>query len=373
MHTSSAGGADSHYPSYARLLQLLSDVKIGCVLTELAMEFQDEVVPAVARERDEDDEENLDLDEEDDDDQEVEAPLPLLVHLVHTLLHCLRRAHAADTKQQVVNALVACVDEYTGSLPLPTVLLDELLLCVAAGPTQLVVDPKAAASLSKSSQSTKAQPLKQVAVENPQFRAAARILETLQSRLTTAVGSLVNGLLRQDAHVVQASRVSADPAQALQGDDVWSCVRHLPAIAPAFLTTVLGTVAHQLESPDAPTRLAAVQVLGHVFCGAPRRVLDYYAVYTTWLARQNDVHVDVRHALRTALLPLVAHWGSAAAPLSTMPATALELSVTTLMHLTVQDPSVAVRQAGLHAICERLYANKASLATTPTAGRLLRT
>ena len=375
-----SGEGSSEFALYTRILDLLADVKIGVVLTELALEQKDQVPePAVLDEIQSFGSQNTSsqgshesagrgkngsiLDQNLLPDDDIEAPLPLLVRFFHTLLHSIRREHSGSVQSQFVQALSACLDEYhPTTMPVPV--LDELLLCLAAGPTVLLTDPNAI------KKAKKGQPLPQIAVENPSYTAAAKLIQQHASRLVTPVATLLSGLLQGDPWTVSQSKIAVDPAW--QGNDVWSVLRHVHRTCPTLLTSVWGTIRETLTSPDADQRLAAVRLVGYLWQARPNTAVGHYGLLQVWWQRQHDVKPEIRQALLPACISLVGHWASQTEELSTLPAQALDETTRVIEALVVSDASSTVRLAAVHAVCEVLYkGGKPWMLSSPTAARLL--
>ena len=379
-HRTSAEGS-AEFTLYTRILDLLADVKIGVVLTELALEQKDQVpepidnaiedihslgsneTPSSHESSGGNSRGKTILEQNLLPDDYIEAPLPLLVRFFHTLLHSIRREHSRSVQSQFVQALSACLDEYHPTT-IPVQVLDELLLCLAAGPTVLLTDPHAA------KKARKGQPLPQIAVENPSYTAAAQLVQAHSSRLVTPVATLLSGLLQADPWTISQSKIAADPAW--QGNDVWSVLRHVHRTCPTLLTSVWGTIRETLTSPDAEQRLAAVQLVGHMWQARPNTTVGHYGLLQVWWQRQHDVKPEIRQALLPACLSLVGHWASQTEALSTLPAQALDETTRVIEALVVSDASAAVRLAAVHAVCEVLYkGGKAWMLNSPTVARLL--
>ena len=381
--TSAQAGND--FNLYTRILHLLAQVRIGVVLVELATECKDEVPPSSTDEIEsfgssqDTNTSNSSTSSSRDKlsttprgrrrsiltqnlgpERDVEPPLPLLVQFFHTMLHSVRREHAPTVQMEFVQALAACLEEYSPSgVTVPIPVLDEILLAIASGPTTLLTDPHAKVK--------KGQPLPQKAVENATYNVAAKILQVASSRLVTPAASLLSGLLQVDTYTVGASHISADPEQAWSGTDVWSVIRYLFRVHPSLLTSVWGTLRDCLTNPDTPQRLVAVQLVGHVFTARPAAALEgNFALFGAWLQRQNDVQADIRKALLPTCLSLTAHWAhQSAADLSTLPAQALNDTTKAVEALIVSDTTPAVRLQAIHTVCEAFY-RPASLQWNPS-------
>jgi hypothetical protein len=128
-----------------------------------------------------------------------------------------------------------------------------------------------------------------------------------------------------------------------------------------------------LVSPDTPQRLAAVQLVGHIFTGRPSEVVESFGLFGVWLQRQNDVQSDIRQALLPTCLALTGHWAKQSPDsLSTLPAQAMEDTTRAIEALVVSDSSPAVRLKAIHAVCEILYRPSSSQWNVSVTARLLK-
>ncbi len=106
-----------NYQHYHRLLELLSEVKIGVVLVELTKTLEEDSSPSRSE------------------------ALELLADLLRTILTCVSVDHPPDVADHAVIAVSACLDEFEGTLPIPV--MDEVLMCIGAGPVVMVTNPAA--------------------------------------------------------------------------------------------------------------------------------------------------------------------------------------------------------------------------------------
>lgn len=203
---------NANYRQYYRILELLAHVRMGVVLVELGR-----VLPG--------------------DVQLSEDPIQLLARLFRTLLHMLQNDHPTHIHEMVQIAIIACLEEYHVHVPVP--LLDEILLCLAPGPTVWAINPAAhqppkrspvrppstsaaaaaaAGANHNTNKSTKTaaaaapprlkEPL-QIEQPNPSYHVASKILRTTENHLSVSVSQLLNGLLNGELHVTAKSSIDS--------------------------------------------------------------------------------------------------------------------------------------------------------------------
>lgn len=260
---------------YVRILHLLADVRMGALLVELCKEQQARKIRRRRQSNSQSSNSTSDpeSDSEEEDDKEYdEPPLDVLTDLFHTLLSSVRIEHAPQVVEKTEMTLTSCLEEYHMSSSVPIPLLDELLLCIAQGPTQWVT--KVRKEESKSSSGKKKVTARPVQVEqaNPSFTVAAHVLKTSANRISTSIAQLLNGILNGAPHIVDQTQLnmSASTTSREDGDSnmVHDIIYHLHGIIPSSLTTVIGTVSQALSSiEDGQRRKQAVQLLGRLFVG----------------------------------------------------------------------------------------------------------
>jgi hypothetical protein len=455
---------DRHYVQYTRILDLLAEVKIGIILVELVVDSSSMNHHAQISNNssnksknnkrriqnddieDSDDDENDDANSNDDNDDDENndnddisssTPLEVLAEFFQTLLGCVRREHPGQIRDQVVNALAACLEEFDcsarldtssssshlhadtsfhsggggspTSINIPIRIIDEILLCLGAGPTVTVnvmtavpapplppppPEEESSSKKKRKKQQTAAPPaaaapapppkaqLRTKLEPNPQYLVAAALLQKTANKTATPIAALLNTLLNSSDHhsmtaadqaMADVSRVSSivsDPEMAFSDshDDVWSIIAQVHRVAPAVLTTVIGTVGSALASPEFHRRYASVQLLGQLFArkkpssSSSSMVIEYRSIFMQWLGRQSDIDVHVRKTLVSALLPILTEISSSRGVFGGTnnnidnKNTSLHKAVQCLQQLVCTDPDVQVRLQGIQEICE--YAHK---------------
>lgn len=287
---------------YVHMLSQLAVVKVGAVLTDQAMEQP--------------------------------AALEVLVEFVHTLLHSIRHKHSSAVMDLVQEALVVCFDEYhQATLPVPVVLLDELLLAVGQGPTTQITELHPETKLPRA-----------VAVPNPTHRIAAAILQS-QVYLQMPVSQLLNGLLTNESLVVDESSISKDSES--EPVHLYKIIYHLYSVVPQYLTTVLGTLAQGLSSDDSLQRQAVTYWWGKLLVLHTQHRQSFLSL---WLPRAKDVHTPIREIVVKACVPLL---------LSTSKTHEDHKEIeSVLQEVVTTDPSKSVRLLAIHELCDAEY-NKA--------------
>lgn len=311
-----------NFGHYAHILDLFAQIKIGCVIVDLAQQEgtilgTDQNISAKANDDFELDSniktpskgQNRPATVSASTTTERAQPLEVVVELIHTLLHSVRSEHPVEILELVQQAIVACLDEYNSDqgAPFPISILDELLLCIGQGPTIWVVNAAAHQQLATSMQKNDVQkkensktnlskktknvspsqcilPL-HVEQTNPTYVTAAAIIRAMLNKLATPVAQLLNGLLNGDPFLLEQSSIrcptsfASNPTDKSPGardlkisegsGDVYSIVYELHRVAPQILTTVIGTVSSGLTSPDTAQRAAVANLLGRLFSAPP--------------------------------------------------------------------------------------------------------
>jgi hypothetical protein len=319
-----------NFRHYAHILELFAQVKIGCVIVDLA---QQEGNGFVHNDDDDDNSRKNDDNSIDEIDQlktptkqrkdsrrssatkmksvnsiEKVSPLEVVVELIHTLLHCVRNDHPIEILELVQHAITACLEEYNPDhgVPIPVSILDELLLCIGQGPTIWVINAAAHQQIGtnhellhrsqntresipskkppKNGSSPKLQSKLQLQVEqtNPIYVTAAAVIRSMLNKLATPVAQLLNGLLNGDTYILEQSSIRCPSSSSGATDqspcgndlsdtsiDVYAIVYELHRVAPHILTTVIGTVSNGLRSPDTAKRAAVTNLLGRLFSASP--------------------------------------------------------------------------------------------------------
>jgi hypothetical protein len=287
-HTTSPSQANFHL--YTRILELLAEVKIGVLLVEL---------------------------QKDGDEDTNQEALQVLAELFRTLLHSARNDHPHEVFEMAQKTISGCLEEYYEGYMIPTPLIDELLICIGQGPLVLVTNPAKAAEAAKRKKNSKKLPPHQVEQENPAYVVATAVVRKTVDRLSTPIANLLNGLLNADRRIVDESSILTKPpaesklSRPQQQDqtavaNVWSIIYEFHRIAPSILTTVIGTLANYLTSPELEQRFMVVKLLGRLFCGANAKLaLQFRPCFREWLRRTNDIEPKIRLIMVECLLKLI--------------------------------------------------------------------
>lgn len=286
-HTTSPSQPNFH--AYARILELMAEVKIGVLLVEL---------------------------HKDGDEDTNQEALQVLAELFRTILHSARNEHPHEVFEMSQKTISGCLEEYYEGFMIPTQLLDELLICIGQGPLVLVTNPAKAAEAAKHKKSSKQLPPHQVEQENPAYMVATAVVRKTVDRLSTPIANLLNGLLNADRRIVDESSILTKPpseklSRPQQQDqstvaNVWNIIYEFHRIAPSILTTVIGTLANYLTSPELEQRLMVVKLLGRLFCGANAKLaLQFRPCFREWLRRTNDIQPKIRSLMVDYLLKLI--------------------------------------------------------------------
>ncbi|KAL7541882.1 hypothetical protein ACHAXR_011327 [Thalassiosira sp. AJA248-18] len=363
--------SSSNFQYYFRILEQLSEVKIGVVLVDLI--------------RTECGSDN------------GQSALETLSELIRTLLNCVHVDHPPEVASHAEMAVAACMEEFEGSVPLE--ILEEVLVCVGGGPVCWVTNP-AFAALDKKKKKTKgssgsALPPPQIQQTNPSYLVAAKVLRRTEDKISSPIAALLNGLLTGDPTVVDKtslSTVDAETAQLLaspkgsgkkkrksggsgsaggtnsSGDkdespptltshlstkdatssgagNVYSISYELHRIAPQILTTVIGTVSTSLTNPDLTKRWQATKLLGRLFGARSSDIAGRFVVcFREWLRRSYDPEPKVRETMVKCLINFLTTQHSA----TDLCADVNEALATIIM----RDPTLDIRLLGIHQVCD---------------------
>ena len=310
----------ANFELYYRILEQLSEVKIGVVLVDL-----------IRTERDNGDADALDS----------------LCTLIRTLLTCSNSTkiasgegtvHPPEVAGHAEAAVAACIEEFEGSVPIPVV--EELLTCIGAGPKATVPNPEYARLVAeaggsgskgkkgktgKGKEGEKELPPKDVQVENTSYLVAARIVRRTEDKISTPIANLLNGVLTGDPYVMERTGLCAADAESVEIDartkakakggkkgkggkdkggkkdspdlvahlephnpskNVHSICFELHRIAPDVLTTVIGTVAGNLTNDDFVKRCQSTKLLGRLFGSRGSSIaVRFRPCFRDWLRR----------------------------------------------------------------------------------------
>jgi hypothetical protein len=217
-----------------------------------------------------------------------------------------------------VSAIAACVDEFDSTIP--TALLDELLICIAKGPTggETPADSVAANPSSASI---------------PSYMCAYNVIKRCEDRLSTPIANLLNGLLNNDTRYMSETQINQEA--------VWGIVFEIHRIAPNILTTVIGNVAGALNVEDVERRLRVVKLLGRLFysetsdCGS-----KFASVYRSWSERVTDTDPTVRKQMARCLVKILENKES------------LRTAATASLVTMLSDPVSDIRIEVVHNVCD---------------------
>jgi hypothetical protein len=248
------------FEKYFRILEQLSEVKIGVVLVDMIRTERDSSRSSKRRgdrttkkkkqqqskkgraaEEEEEDSDMEDIDDDDDDEDdsvgEYDA-LETLCELLRTLLSCVRVDHPPEVAHHAEMAVLACIEEFEGGV-VPIQVLEELLVCVGKGPVVWVANPAYAGGstggggkmLSKKQKqlkrtkegdvvddasnntTTTPPPPPQIQQTNASYLVAARVLRRAEDKVSSPIAALLNGLLAGDSKVMEMSSLSSSPTE----------------------------------------------------------------------------------------------------------------------------------------------------------------
>lgn len=243
------------FREYVHILDRLVNIKIGCILVDLANQQQQEQEQQQCEHDD-----DSDSDEDDSASPQSrrrrqsgtnrssrsnkkhhnnnnptttsttkETPLEVMVEFLSTLLHCVRREHPTDVARLVHEAVTVCLSEFhpTNGVPFPIPVLDLLLHSIGQGPTQWVIAAAAAAppaevaaaacALKKNKRNkgdsgataaaAVSAAVQQVQVPNPTYQVATQVIRSILNRIAGPISSLLNGLLNGEPHCTDQSSI----------------------------------------------------------------------------------------------------------------------------------------------------------------------
>jgi hypothetical protein len=252
------------YELYYRILEMLSEVKIGVVLVDLIQTESGHKAEETLQE------------------------------LIGAILHGVQVDHPPEVGGHAENAIVSCLEEFQSTIP--TGVLDELLLAIGSGPVCWVPNPEYARAVAKKK---KELPEKEVQQTNCAYLIAARVIRRAEDKVSSPVAGLLNGLLGGEESVVNESRIGCMDSEewgvkkkgsivaaAKEEVNVYSITYELHRIAPNVLTTVIGTVASSLVSGDVAARGRATKLLGRLFGARTSDVARRFGpCFREWLRR----------------------------------------------------------------------------------------
>ena len=340
----------ANYQHYHHLLELLSDVKIGIILVELTKTLDDDSSPS------------------------REEALEMLADLLRTILQCVHVDHPPDVADHAVIAVSACLDEFEGMLPIPV--MDEILMSIAAGPVVLVTNPAYTEAVARASKKGKKAridkdklPPMQIQQTNPSYMVAAAIVRRSVDRISTPIANFLNNVLNGDTATLEQTNISSEEQQEghfaeKQSTNVWTIIYELHKIAPQILTTVIGTVTNSLQSPNLERRLRVTKLLGRLFFAPTSKIgVQFSPCFREWLRRSNDIEPKVRLAMVKYLVTILQNKGREEGM--------AKEATDNLVKLVESDPSLEVRLAAIHQVCDLAYRERDKKTDAAVPARLL--
>ena len=306
------------------------------------------------------------------DSPSSEEALEVLRELIEVLLNSIQIDHPSEVTSLAISAISACIEEFYGTVPIP--ILDEILKCIGAGPVVYVTNPafvEASAAIAASKKKgkkieKKKLPPMQIQQTNQSYLVACGVIKKTIDRISTPTASLLNGLLNGDTNVMKFSNIAAseEPVTAVKGTivaaagcipekeqatiDVWGIVYELHKISPHILTTVIGTVAASLQSPDEDKRLRVTKLLGRLFYSRTSDIgVNFHACYKEWTRRSMDMDVKIRETMVKCLLEILRNKSNCEQ--------LCEEASEVLVKMVTSDPSLDVRISCIHKVCDLAY------------------
>ena len=246
---------------------MLSEIKIGVVLVDL-------IQTSDCRERAEE----------------------TLQELIKTILTGVHVDHPPEVGGHAENAIASCLEEFESVIP--TKILDEVLLAVGQGPVVYVPNPEYSRAVAKK---RKELPAKEIQQTNCAYLVAAKVIRKTEDKISSPVAALLKGLLGGEENVVNESSIACQDsedwgvkkkgtigahAKSDSEVNVYSITYELHRIAPNVLTTVIGTVASNLQSGDVGARGRATKLLGRLFGARTSDVARRFGpCFREWLRR----------------------------------------------------------------------------------------
>jgi len=379
---------NSNFESYYRILEQLSEVKIGVVLVDLIRTERGGGKGEADRRS------SIGSTVGTAGEEEGSAALETLCELLRTLLHCAHVDHPPEVAAHAELAVAACIEEFEGSVPVPV--LEEILTCVGDGPVVWVTNPAYAQhkrkrtprSSSGGSKNAKDKestlPPQQIQQTNPSYLVAAKVLRRTEDKISSPIAALLNGLLTGDPNVVERTSLSTVDAEAAallspkssgkkkkrknndatpekedsptlashltskdaqSGANVYAISYELHRIAPQILTTVIGTVSTSLVNQDLTKRWQATKLLGRLFGARTSDIAERFGpCFREWLRRSYDPERKVRETMVKALINFL-----------TMHYTKTDLCADVneaLATIITRDPTLDIRLLGIHQVCD---------------------
>jgi hypothetical protein len=130
----------------------------------------------------------------------------MLQGLIGAILHGVQKDHPPELGSQAIKAIVSCLIEFETTIPIPTGVLDELLLAIGSGSVCWVPNPEHDVQVVAKKKKEKL-PEKGVKQWNRAYLIAAYVICFAEHKVSSHVAELLNGLLRGDESVVNESRI----------------------------------------------------------------------------------------------------------------------------------------------------------------------
>ncbi|KAK1741948.1 sister chromatid cohesion protein PDS5 [Skeletonema marinoi] len=328
------------YEAYFRILEQLSEVKIGVVLVDLVRTEQ--------------------------------APhaLETLCELIKTILTCVHVDHPPEVGQHAESAVAACVEEFEGNIP--NAVLDELLMPVGSGPVTY----------------SKENPPAQIQQTNPSYLVAAKVLRKTEDKISSPIANLLNGIFSGDPKTLESTSLSAEDStesppssgkkkkkggkdtssptlnftKDVGAGDVYSIAYELHRITPMILTTVIGTVASDLTNTDVDKRWQATKLLGRLFAARTSDIaMRFRPCFRDWLRRSYDPEGAIREMMIRSLTNFLS---------SQYNQTDLCSDVSEALSVIIKlDKITEIRVYAIHQVCELAHSATSDDAAAGEANR----
>ena len=233
-------GCGDDFDNRFRILEQLSEVKIGVVLVDIirtesidirrsssAKHHKSKKSSGIRSSISDDDDFSINGSSNSNDDDasglNVAADAQeVLCDLLRALLTCVRPDHPPEVASHAELAIVACLEEFEGGVPYRV--LEELLVCVGRGPVVWVTNPAFAggttttaaplSSAAASSSAALALPPARIQVTNAAYLVAARVLRRAEDKISSPIAALLNGLLAGDPSIVGSTTLSTEDSEA---------------------------------------------------------------------------------------------------------------------------------------------------------------
>ncbi|KAL7520542.1 hypothetical protein ACHAWX_005260 [Stephanocyclus meneghinianus] len=238
---------------------------------------------------------------------------------------------------------------------------DELLLAVGQGPVVYVTNPEYAKAVARKKRdgAEKELPPKEIQQTSCAYLVAAKVIRKTEDNVSSPVAALLNGLLGGDESIVQKTSIACANSEewgvkkkgtiavtAPSNDvNVYSITYELHRIAPNILTTVIGTVASNLLSADVGARGRATQLLGRLFGARTSDVARRFGpCFREWLRRSIDSEPKIRETMVKCLTNFLSNKHAE---------TSLCEDVNdALTNIILNEPVLDIRLLAIHQVCD---------------------